>query len=106
MGDREFAAMRDDCVFINTARGMCVDEAALISHLERGRLFAILDVTLPEPPASDSSFRKLPNCLYTSHIAGPPAFNLGKQAVDDVEAFVNGRTPEYVVTVDMLDQMA
>jgi len=106
MGDREFAAMRDDCVFINTARGMCVDEAALISHLERGRLFAILDVTLPEPPTIDSPFRKLPNCVYTSHIAGPQAIYLGKQAVDDVEAFVNGRSPAYVVTESMLATMA
>ena len=106
MGDREFSAMRDDCVFINTARGMCVDEAALISHLERGRLFAILDVTLPEPPADDSPFRKLPNCVYTSHIAGPPAFNLGKQAVDDVEAWVKGGQPAYIVTPEMLSTMA
>ena len=106
MGDREFAAMRDDCVFINTARGMCVDEAALIAHLERGRLFAILDVTLPEPPSVDSPFRKLPNCVYTSHIAGPQAIYLGKQAVDDVEAYINGRSPAYVVTESMLSTMA
>ena len=32
--------------------------------------------------------------------------HLGKQAVDDVEAFVNGGAPAYVVTESMLSTMA
>lgn len=107
MGAREFASMRDDAVFINTARGTCVDEAALIAELSRGRLFAILDVTMPEPPAVDSPFRTLPNVVYTSHIAGwPPAYNLGHQAVDDIVAFLSGGSPEYVTTAEMLASTA
>jgi phosphoglycerate dehydrogenase-like enzyme len=103
MGETEFAAMADDTIFINTARGACVDEDALIRHLSRRRLLAMLDVTEPEPPALDSPFRTLPNCVYTSHIAGPPCFNLGHQAVNDIEAYLSGGMPEYVVTPDMLE---
>ena len=102
MGAREFAAMRDDAIFINTARGNCVDEAALIAELSQGRLTAYLDVTSPEPPAGDSPLRSLPNVFYTSHIAGPACFNLGRQAVDDVAAFLTGGRPLYAVTPDML----
>ena len=102
LGAREFAAMRPGAIFINTARGACVDEAALIAELSRGRLTAFLDVTEPEPPAWDSPFRRLPGVVYTSHIAGPACFNLGRQAVDDIAAFLAGGRPQYVVTPDML----
>ncbi len=101
-----FRAMRDDAIFINTARGMCVDEAALAAELAKGRLFALLDVTDPEPAAADSPFRRLPNCLLTSHIAGLGWFNMGTQAVDDVAKFLRGRRPLCVQTPDMLDRIA
>lgn len=101
-----FRAMRDDAVFINTARGGCVDEAALVTELAKGRLFAFLDVTDPEPAAADSPLRRLPNVVLTSHIAGMAEHRIGKQAVDDVEAFLSGRDPKLVVTEEMLDRVA
>lgn len=106
MGGPEFQAMRDDAVFINTARGVCVDEAALVAELEQGRLFAFLDVTWPEPPAADSPFRRLPNVVYTSHIAGPESANLGHQAVNDIAAYLQGGSPMAIVTEDMLGYTA
>jgi phosphoglycerate dehydrogenase-like enzyme len=101
-----FRAMRDDAIFINNSRGGCVDELALIDELKRGRLFAYLDVTDPEPAAPDSPLRSLPNVVLTSHIAGVADFRIGKQAVDDVEAFLSGKSPLYVVTEEMLDRVA
>lgn len=106
IGVRQFSAMKDDTIFINSSRGECVDEAALIAELEKGRLFAFLDVTSPEPPAEDSPLRKLPNVVYTSHIAGPPSFTLGRQAVDDIQAFLAGKQPLCVVTEDQLEYTA
>ncbi len=106
MGAAQFAAMQEDALFLNTARGACVDESALIAELSKGRLFAILDVTQPEPAAADSPFRSLPNVVYTSHIAGPPCFNLGRQAVNDIAAHLSGGSPEYAVTADMLETTA
>ena len=101
-----FRAMRDDAVFINTARGGCVDEVALVAELLKGRLFAFLDVTDPEPAAADSPLRRLPNVVLTSHIAGMAEHRIGKQAVDDVEAFLSGRQPKLVVTEEMLERLA
>ena len=46
------ALMKDDALLINTARGSLIDEPALVSELSRGRFFAFLDVTDPEPPAA------------------------------------------------------
>ena len=98
--------MRDDCVFINTARGGCVDQQALIDELRKQRLFAFLDVTDPEPAPADSPLRKLPNVVLTSHIAGMAEHRIGRQAVDDVEAFLSGRQPRLVITEEMLDRLA
>ena len=70
LGAREFQAMRDSTVFINTARSMITDQDALVAELAKGRLFALIDVTEPEPVPLDSPLRKLPNVVLTSHIAG------------------------------------
>lgn len=102
----QFQAMHDDAVFINTARGALVDEAALVAELEKGRLFAYLDVTDPEPAPDDSPLRRLPNVVLTSHIAGIADRKFGRQAVDDVERFLRGESPLMVVTAEMLDRLA
>jgi phosphoglycerate dehydrogenase-like enzyme len=106
LSTREFRAMRDDTVFINTSRGACIDEAALVAELQKGRLYACLDVSSPEPVAVDSPLRTLPNVMYTSHIAGPPSFTLGRQAVDDIEKYINGGEPLYIVREEMLERIA
>ncbi len=69
-GAAEFAVMKTNAVFINTARGGVVDEAALHTALTTGQIFAAgLDVTDPEPLASDSPLRELANCVILPHIA-------------------------------------
>ena len=105
MGAAQFQAMPDDGIFVNTARGACVDEDALIAELKKGRLFAYIDVTDPEPAADDSLLRSLPNARLTSHLAGGPGTNLGRQAVDDIQAFLRGEQPLAVVTADMLERL-
>lgn len=106
VGRRELQVMPDDAVLVNTARGAIIDEAALIAELEKGRLFAMLDVTEPEPTADDSPLRRLPNVVLNSHIAGQADFKMGRQAVDDVERFLRSQRPLMAVTADMLDRVA
>ena len=107
MGEKEFKAMKDDAVFINTSRGACVDEAALIEELKKGRLFAFLDVSDPEPAEMDSPLRTLQNVIYTSHIAGGgPSNYIGNQIISDIRAYLNGQSLEMQVTWDMLDRIA
>jgi phosphoglycerate dehydrogenase-like enzyme len=64
-------AMRNDATLINTARGALIDEDALIATLQdRPDLFAVLDVTDPEPPVPGSPLFSLPNVVVTPHLAG------------------------------------
>lgn len=67
--------MKDGCLLINTARGMLIEESALIKELQTGRIMACLDVTDPEPPAQDSPLRSLANVVLTPHIAGGHTIN-------------------------------
>jgi phosphoglycerate dehydrogenase-like enzyme len=90
---RNLALLKDHAIFINTARGMCVDEQALIAELEKRRILACIDVTDPEPPAEDSPLYKLPNCILTPHIAGAVkenTFRQGRLVADQIEAYVRG----------------
>jgi phosphoglycerate dehydrogenase-like enzyme len=105
LGAKHFKAMRDDVIFINSSRGSCLDEAALIAELGRSRLFAFLDVTDPEPAVADSPLRSLPNILLTSHLAGPPSILIGRQVVDDIAAWLSGGLPRHVVTTDILSKI-
>jgi len=101
--------MRDNALFINTARGACVDEAALIEELKTGRITACLDVTDPEPPAADSPLRSLPNVILSPHVAGSIAHNLKRQgvyAVREIRNVLSGKPPIHGVTKEMLAQMA
>lgn len=110
MFNREaFAQMKDDCVLINTARGSIIDENDLLDELKKGRFFACLDVTDPEPPAADHPFRTLPNVVLTPHIAG--AVNNGLQriaqsVVDDLRAYVEGRPIRGEVFAEQMSQLA
>ena len=106
---RNLALMKDRAIFINTARGMCVDEEALIAELKRGRILACLDVTDPEPPIEGSPLYSLPNCILTSHVAGAVKENThrqGKLVADQVEAFVAGRPLPGEVDLAAHDRLA
>ncbi len=109
LGPEQFKRMRDDAIFINTARGMIVDEAALIRELQTGRIWAFLDVTDPEPPAADHPFRTLPNVVLTPHIAGALSNGcqrLGRSAVDQMLAFVADQPMEGEITASQFATLA
>ena len=97
-----FRMMKDDALFINTARGAVVKEDDLIVELQKGRLYACLDVTDPEPPMPDSPLRSLPNVFLTPHIAGPRTHRLGILAVEEVERYLSGQPFACEMTQDRL----
>jgi phosphoglycerate dehydrogenase-like enzyme len=76
IGVNELAAMKDDAVLIQAARGGVVNEAALATALNAGRLGgAAVDVYSTEPPAADNPLLTLAGegaqkLLLTPHIAG------------------------------------
>jgi len=71
LGDREFAAMKEDAVLVNVSRGKLVDEKALVRALETGRLRgAALDVFEHEPLDPASPLWSRPDVLITPHVSG------------------------------------
>ena len=101
---------KDGALFINTARGMLVDEPALIKELETGRIFACIDVTDPEPPDASHPFRKLDNVILTPHIAGGHTVNgrliLGENIINETYNYLTKGLLRYEVRREMLDLMA
>ncbi len=89
------SSMKPHATLINTARGAVLDEPGLCRVLERRPdLFAVLDVTDPEPPAADSPLYRLPNVVLTPHVAGSMGAEcrrMGQLAVDECRRFLEGR---------------
>ncbi len=109
MGAAQFALMKDHAIFINTSRGQNVDEDALVAELKKGRFFAMIDVTDPEPPPVDHPLFSLPNAVVTSHIAGHKnngRFRQGQYAVDEILRFVRGEPLVNEITRERLRIMA
>jgi phosphoglycerate dehydrogenase-like enzyme len=69
IGKEELALIKEGAYLINTARGGVIDETALLTALESGRLAgAALDVFAQEP-AVDSALARHPRVIATPHIA-------------------------------------
>lgn len=101
--------MKDDAILINTARGSLIDEAALVEELERGRLWACLDVTDPEPPTLDHPFRKLPNVILIPHVAGVVNNGMHRIAdytIEEIRRYIQKQPLDGEVDLSRLDVIA
>ena len=63
------AAMKDGSVLVNAGRGPLVDTDALVAELTAERLYAILDVTDPEPLPAGHPLWDAPGAVITPHSA-------------------------------------
>lgn len=71
LSDAQFNQMPDASFLVNVSRGRIIDETALITALQSGKLAgAGLDVTYTEPCPPDSPLWKQENVILTSHSAG------------------------------------
>ena len=64
------AALPDNAVVVNIARGRLLDTDALVAELNAGRLRAFLDVVEPEPLPEDHPLWTAPNVVLTPHVGG------------------------------------
>lgn len=101
--------IKDGAVLINTSRGAVFDEPALIEELKKGRFFACIDVTDPEPPAVENELRYLDNVILTPHIAGAVTNGLkrvAKHVCEELDRFENGEPMRTQVDFSKLANMA
>lgn len=98
---RRLALMRPTGIVVNTARGACVDEGALVEALTAGRLFgAGLDVFVGEPRI-DPRLHTCPRLILAPHIGSATTkarTSMAQLCADAVIAVLSGRRPSNVVT--------
>jgi D-3-phosphoglycerate dehydrogenase len=89
------ALMKPNAIFINTARGEVVDQAALQAALAAGKIRAGLDVFDPEPAEGTGDFSDpildLPNCYGTHHIGASTEQAqeaIAEEAIRIIETFI------------------
>ena len=70
IGAAELAAMPDDALLVNVARGRVVDTDALAEATASGRIRAALDVTDPEPLPPDHPLWRTPGVFISPHVGG------------------------------------
>jgi phosphoglycerate dehydrogenase-like enzyme len=104
------ASMKRNATLINTSRGAVVREAEMVEVLgERPDLWAVLDVTHPEPPEPDSRLYDLPNVVLTPHIAGSlgnECLRMGRLVVDELRRYVAGEPLKHEITRERAALMA
>jgi D-3-phosphoglycerate dehydrogenase len=108
IGYEEFKKMKPTCYFINTARGGCVDQAALIRALQEGLIAgAGIDVTVDEPIAADNPLITMPNVILTGHSAwysNSADFEIFYKPMTQVVAALKGEWPVYAVNPEVEKQ--
>lgn len=95
VGEAELQRMRPGAVIVNTSRPQILDERALVSALETGRIAgAGLDVFETEPLPADHPFRRLPNVVATPHVGFVTQENYAiffAQSLENLAAYRAGR---------------
>ncbi len=95
------AKMKKSAYLINTARGRLVNEQDLYEALKTGVIKgAALDTLIEEPISHDHPFLGLKNIVITPHIGGASqdiVKHQSRMVVEDVAAYLNGRSPVHVV---------
>ncbi|MEV1243345.1 hydroxyacid dehydrogenase [Nonomuraea sp. NPDC050022] len=103
-------SMKHDATLINSARGQLVDESALVDVLSRRTdLFAVLDVTHPEPPVAGSPLFTMPNIVVTPHVAGSLGHERrrhGEAMAEELVRYLAGEPLRYEITESGLARRA
>ena len=89
---KRLALLRDGATLVNTARGVIVDEDALVDELVSGRISAGLDVFAEEPYVPERLLG-LANVVLTPHIASATVETraaMTRVLVDNALAFLRG----------------
>jgi len=104
-GYEQFKKMKPTAYFVNTARGGCVDQPALIQALKEGLIAgAGIDVTVDEPIAPDNPLLTMTNVILTGHSAWysvTSEADLYRRPMTQVVQALRGEFPMYTVNTDV-----
>jgi phosphoglycerate dehydrogenase-like enzyme len=102
----QFALMKKSAYFINVSRGPVVDEAALITALQAGRIAgAALDVFEQEPVDPANPLLTMDNVIVTPHSlcwTDECFHNMASTGLRSIVDLAKRRKPEFVVNGDVL----
>lgn len=108
IGYEEFKKMKPTCYFINTARGGCVDQEALVRALQEGLIAgAGIDVTMDEPIAPDNPLLQMDNVILTGHSAWystTSEWEIYYKPMTQVVTALEGKWPLYAVNPEVQDK--
>lgn len=104
ISEQRIKSMKPDAIFVNMARGLVADEAALADAIESGRLGGLgVDVYSKEPFGADHPYTRIsgyPNVCFTPHMSWG-AYEARVRCCDEVmkniQAFMNGKKRNRVV---------
>lgn len=106
IGAAEFAKMKSNAFFVNTARAALVQEQALIDAVCNEQIAgAALDTFDEEPPGFDHPLVQHPKVLSTPHVAGNTvevAAHQGESVSTALLQLVEGETPEGCLNPEVL----
>ncbi len=105
LGAAELSKLPRGAYLINTARGVVVNESALLDALDRGQLAAAaLDVLDREPPDDDRLHRHprlliTPHCAFYSVASAP---EMRTKAAEEAQRLIRGESPRCPVNCEFL----
>lgn len=101
------ARLPDHGIVVNTARGGIIDQDALFTELEQGRLLAALDVLEPDGPLpEDHPARGWPNLILSAHSIGKAQSDtvvsdrltpMHRVCLENLRRHVNGEALEFTM---------
>ena len=106
IGAEQFARMKNDAIYVNTARAMLHDTDALVGALESGTIAgAGLDHFEGEHLPTDHPLQSMPNVVLAPHIGGATydtEANHSKLIADGLEQLLGGGKPDNLVNPEVL----
>jgi glyoxylate reductase len=100
-------SMKPGAILINTARGECIDEAALMEALRSGHIAAAgLDVYRGEPLNIDKRWYELENVVLAPHMASASLETRSKMAIMAAQNLLDGLSgtrPKNIINPEVLE---
>lgn len=108
ISEKELALVKKGVYIVNTARGVLIDQDALIKALDEGKIAGLgLDVMENEPIDEHHPLLAYDNVVITPHTSAYTyecLSGMGDKVVEDVERVLKGERPEGLINPEVLEQ--